>query len=55
MSNLKVAFVFSLAFVFAVAQEDVNQHAAHMNHEHHRVSFFSPRLGTFISDVIAGS
>lgn len=36
MSNLKVAFVFSLAFAFAVAQHD--DHDGHMNHEHHRVN-----------------
>ncbi|CAG9770802.1 unnamed protein product [Ceutorhynchus assimilis] len=40
MSNLKFVFVFSLAFAFAVAQQDNQQHASHnnMNHENHRVN-----------------
>lgn len=40
MSNLKVAVVFSLAFVFVVAQQDNHQHDGHtnMNHENHRVN-----------------
>lgn len=37
MLRFAVAFVFSLAFVFAAAQNDHSQHAGHMNHENHMV------------------